>query len=113
MRAFGRDLIRGGHYGQRSCEPHQKAGHMAAPTNAAYVKKALANPEPSTHGPLRTSRASVIDEVMCARESQNSWKGFVRCLRAVMFSRCFQRLPAGLAFPIWRQRKPTPLVPFA
>ena len=25
---------------------------MAAPTNAAYVKKALANPEPSTHGPM-------------------------------------------------------------
>ena len=24
---------------------------MAAPTNAANVKKALANPEPSTHGP--------------------------------------------------------------
>jgi hypothetical protein len=35
MRAFGRDLIRGGHYGQRSCEPHEKAEHMAAPTNAA------------------------------------------------------------------------------
>src|SRR4051812_7663995 len=35
MRAFGRDLIRGGHYGQRSCEPHSKAEHMAAPTNAA------------------------------------------------------------------------------
>jgi hypothetical protein len=51
MRAFDRDLIRGGHYGQRSCEPHPKAEHMAAPTNAAYVKKALANPEPSTHGP--------------------------------------------------------------
>src|SRR4029079_10068437 len=49
MRAFGRDLIRGGHYGQRSCEPHLKAEHMAAPTNAAYVKKALANSEPSTH----------------------------------------------------------------
>src|SRR6476646_1861889 len=46
MRAFGRDLIRGGHYGQRSCEPHLKAEHMAAPTNAAYVKKALANSEP-------------------------------------------------------------------
>ena len=29
---------------------------MAAPTNAANVKKALANPEPSTHGPLRWSR---------------------------------------------------------
>jgi hypothetical protein len=24
---------------------------MAAPTNAASVKKTLANPEPSTHGP--------------------------------------------------------------
>ena len=35
MLAFGRDLIRGGHYGQRSCEPHLKAEHMAAPTNAA------------------------------------------------------------------------------
>ena len=33
MRGFDRDLIRGGHYGQRSCEPHQQAEHMAAPTN--------------------------------------------------------------------------------
>src|SRR5436189_2365800 len=49
MRAVDRDLIRGGHYGQRSCEPHPKAEHMAAPTNAANVKKALANSEPSTH----------------------------------------------------------------
>src|SRR5436190_24373482 len=54
MRGFDRDLIRGGHYGQRSCEPHSKAEHMAAPTNAANVKKALANPEPSTHGPKAT-----------------------------------------------------------
>jgi hypothetical protein len=46
MRAFDRDLIRGGHYGQRSCEPHLKAEHMAAPTNPANVKKALANSEP-------------------------------------------------------------------
>jgi hypothetical protein len=31
---------------------------MAAPTNAAYVKKALANSEPSTHGPsVWTGRA--------------------------------------------------------
>jgi hypothetical protein len=51
MRAFDRDPIRGGHYGQRSCEPHPKAEHMAAPTNAANVKKVLANAEPSTHGP--------------------------------------------------------------
>ena len=27
-----------------------KAEHMAAPTNAANVKKVLANSEPSTHG---------------------------------------------------------------
>jgi hypothetical protein len=54
MRAFDRDLIRGGHYGQRSCEPHSKAEHMAAPTNAAFVKKVLANSEPSTHGPSET-----------------------------------------------------------
>jgi hypothetical protein len=55
MRANDRDLIRGGHYGQRSCEPHLKAEHMAAPTNAANVKKALANSEPSTHGTSPTS----------------------------------------------------------
>src|SRR5436190_20608389 len=58
MRGFDRDLIRGGHYGQRSCEPHPKAEHMAAPTNPANVKKALANSEPSTHGTKRTSQPS-------------------------------------------------------
>ena len=50
MRAFDRDLIRGGHYGQRSREPHLKAEHTGAPTNAAKVKKVLATSEPSTHG---------------------------------------------------------------
>jgi hypothetical protein len=51
MRAFVWDLIRGGHYGQRPRVPRKKAEHTGAPTNAAaYVKKALANPEPSTHG---------------------------------------------------------------
>jgi hypothetical protein len=35
MRAFDRDLIRGGHYGRRSCEPRKQAEHMAAATNAA------------------------------------------------------------------------------
>jgi len=50
MRVFDRDLIRGGQYGQRSCEPRKQAEHMAAPTNAANVKNALANSEPSTHG---------------------------------------------------------------
>ena len=50
MRPIDRDLIRGGHYGQRSCEPHLKAEHMAAPTKPTNVKRALANSEPSTHG---------------------------------------------------------------
>jgi hypothetical protein len=44
MRVVDRDLIRGGHYGQRSRVPRKKAEHMAAPTNAADVKKSLANP---------------------------------------------------------------------
>jgi len=64
MRAFDRDLIRGGHYGQRPCVPHSKAEHMAAPTNAANVKKALANSEPSTHGTLlRSLRCTVNDAI--------------------------------------------------
>ena len=53
MRGFDRDLIRGGHYGQRSCEPHKQAEHMAAPTKSCDVKKVLANSEPSTHGTTR------------------------------------------------------------
>src|SRR4051794_590342 len=57
MRAVDRDLIRGGHYGKRSCEPRAKAEHMAAPTNAANVKKALANWEPSTNGPILLATA--------------------------------------------------------
>ena len=55
MRASDRDLIREGHYGQRSCEPRKQAEHMAAPTNSANVKISLANSEPSTHGTKRTS----------------------------------------------------------
>src|SRR5947207_10135178 len=43
MRAFDRDLIRGRHYGQRSCEPHSKAEHMAAPTQACHVRFSLPN----------------------------------------------------------------------
>jgi hypothetical protein len=50
MRVIDRDLIRGEHYGQRPRVPHTQAEHMGAPTNAANVKKVLANSEPSTHG---------------------------------------------------------------
>jgi len=63
MRAYDRDLIRGGHYGQRSCEPRKQAEHMAAPTNSANVKISLANSEPSTHGTkrIRHSELSAYD----------------------------------------------------
>jgi hypothetical protein len=44
MREFDRDLIRGGHYGQRSYEPRQKAGHRAAPTNAAKREESPCQP---------------------------------------------------------------------
>src|SRR5467141_2080235 len=44
MRGVGRDPIRGGHYGQRSCEPRQKAEHMAAPTNAAKREESPCQP---------------------------------------------------------------------
>jgi hypothetical protein len=63
MRAFDRDLIRGGHYGQRSCEPRKQAEHMAAPTNAANVKKVLANSEPMVWTP--PSRRGGISNINC------------------------------------------------
>jgi hypothetical protein len=55
-----RDLIREGHYGQRSREPRKQAEHMAAPTNSANVKISLANSEPSTHGTKRTSPPHIL-----------------------------------------------------
>jgi len=44
MRAFDRDLIRGGHYGQRSCEPHLQAEHMAALTQACVRDESTCQP---------------------------------------------------------------------
>jgi hypothetical protein len=35
--------------------PRKKAEHMAAPTNAANMKKVLANSEPFTHGTSETN----------------------------------------------------------
>src|SRR5262245_28804045 len=75
MRAFDRDLIRGGHYGQRSPEPQQKAEHMAAPTTAARVKKTLANPEPSTHGP---SQRATLSRPTVAFGALRTWTDFHR-----------------------------------
>ena len=88
MRAFDRDLIRGGHYGQRSCEPHPKAEHMAAPTNAANVKKALANSEPSTHGPSvwsgRASQGKFVDLAVSGLASMYPAFDWSVSLRAIM-----------------------------
>ena len=61
MRVIDRDLIRGGHYGQRSYEPHKQAEHMAAPTNSANVKISLANSEPSTHGGKADMRRTLLN----------------------------------------------------
>src|SRR6516162_8517634 len=56
MRGFDRDLIRGGHYGQRSYEPHLKGRTHGCTDQLCDVKILLANSEPSTHGTKRTSR---------------------------------------------------------
>ena len=49
MRAFDRDLIRGGHYGQRhEYRTRRPNTWLLRPT--PQVKILLANPEPSTHG---------------------------------------------------------------
>src|SRR5437763_13227624 len=62
MRVIDRDLIRGGHYGQRSCEPRKQAEHMAATDPGCYVKILLANSEPSTHG-NKADMAIVLNDV--------------------------------------------------
>src|SRR5271157_6260576 len=47
--------------------PSCEAEHMAAPTNAAFVRKSLANSEPSIHGTLRTSRDVRVESVIGGR----------------------------------------------
>jgi hypothetical protein len=43
--------LRGRHYGQRRCVPHQQVEHTAAPTQVSQsFEKTLANGEPSTQG---------------------------------------------------------------
>ena len=45
---------------------------MAAPTKPAYVKKVLANPEPSTHGTKRTCGNFLSECPLCAARSGHS-----------------------------------------
>jgi hypothetical protein len=47
---------------------------MAAPTNAAYVKKVLANPEPSTHG---TRQRSLHREMLLGGGLNRSLQHFI------------------------------------
>jgi hypothetical protein len=78
MRAIDRDLIRAGHYGQRPGVPHSKAEHMAAPTKAANVKKVLANSEPSTHGPKRTSLVALHMSAFGGKADMTCCAAYVR-----------------------------------
>ena len=55
----------------------QKAEHMAAPTNAANVKKALANSAPSTHGTKRTCGAPLRMSATARAEARRVGGGTV------------------------------------
>jgi len=57
--------LRGRHYGQRSCVPHQQVEHMAAPTSSAERQITLANGEPSTHGALLPWGESRLTQLAC------------------------------------------------
>jgi hypothetical protein len=71
MRGFDRDLIRAGHYGQRPCEPHQQAEHMAAPTRpATYRKKSLPMRSRSLIADLDASSILLISHFFCSTAPQ-------------------------------------------
>ena len=71
MRVFGRDLIRGGHYGQRSCEPHLKAEHMAAPTNPA-IREESSCQSGAVHTWHETDHSGRSDDVRCSGRTGSS-----------------------------------------
>ena len=51
---------------------------MAAPTNAAFVKKVLANSEPSTHDPKRTLLRYRVDTVRWGTVVEHSHEHIAR-----------------------------------
>src|SRR2546428_507125 len=81
MRAFDRDLIRGGHYGQRSCEPHLQAEHMAALTQACVRDESTCQPgavhtcEPHLQADhmAALTQACVRDESTCQPGAVHTW----------------------------------------
>jgi hypothetical protein len=73
---------------------------MAAPTTAACVKKTLANPEPSTHGPLPTSACIAVCLQLAEADVQAAgWrrKGTIQGLnrRIGELERAFSLAPAS------------------
>jgi hypothetical protein len=69
MLLVDRDLIRGGHYGQRSCEPHPKAEHMAAPTNAVKREKSSCQSE-AVHTWHKADQQMALTDVRFRRDSE-------------------------------------------
>src|SRR6516165_5054671 len=82
---------------------------MAAPTTAAYVKKTLANPEPSTHGPSRrvhhAARSWWVSEPAPSAElaPQRAWSRVVRIFK---FAADFKTDPPIFGNPRDRPRYP-------
>jgi hypothetical protein len=70
VREIDRDLIRGGHYGQRSCEPHTKAEHMAAPTRPATRRKSL----PTRSRPHMAHRVERVQSDVCCALSPDVYQ---------------------------------------
>src|SRR5262249_52443366 len=69
MRGFDRDLIRGGHYGQRPLCAALTGRTHGCTDQPANVKKTLANSEPSTHGTKRTFASASVDVCFSNRPS--------------------------------------------
>jgi len=62
IRAVDRDMVGGGRYGQRSCEPHPKGRTHGSTGQARDVKLLLGNPEPSTHGTKLPNQDVMLSE---------------------------------------------------
>ncbi len=84
MRAFDRDPIREGHYGQRPCAPRSKAGHMAASTTAATCCECLTTRSRPHMAPMAElgQRGATFQEVV----------------RADILARCRFRFGPGAVF---------------
>src|SRR5215831_7192550 len=82
---------------------------MAAPTTAARVKKALANPEPSTHGPWRPiANAAACPQpakadAACPIRAASTWEK-VRTSGGGLVARSHSRRAAAVARPLPRRR---------